>query len=195
MATTMCKSCKLFLEDFLPFAIPKESPLTPMIRQTSLKRITPELSTILLRISHRLPKKDYDEAVKTSNRIARRERPLYEYQALLLSATLNFLKFSHPWISSELSMLPCLLMEAGVLRPKDRKSLQKYVWDYLNYLVPVMLQCVYEIHDDHIHPKGLMTQANTFLMPKGKEETKSETLADKEDYMSEVLAEDDDLYF
>ena len=185
MATTMCKSCKLFVEDFLPFAIPKESPLISMIRPTCLKHIAPELSTILLRISHRLPKKDYDEAVTTSNRIARRERPLYEYKALLLSATLNFLKFSHPWISSELSILPCLLMESGILRPKDRKSLQKYIWDYLNYVIPVLLQCLYEIHEDHANPKGLMTPAKTFLMPKAKEETKSE----------DNMAEDDDLYF
>ncbi len=92
-------------------------------------------------------------------------------------------------------MVPCLLMEAGVIRPKDRKTLTKHTWDYLNYLIPAVLRCLYEIHEDHAHPKGLMTPATTFLMPKAKEEAKSETLADKEDYMSEILAEDDDLYF
>ena len=118
---------------------------------------------------------------------------MVEYQAVLNSSTLNLLKFSHPWTSAELSSLPYLLMEAGVVKSKDRKGVHTETWDYLNYLVPTVLRCIYEIHEDHVNPKGLMTKVGSLIESK-EDESDNHTLCDKDNYMSEILNEEDDLY-
>ena len=191
-----CKSCRLFVQDFLPFALSRDHPLYPKIRSKNLEKIASELSEILSHISHKLPKKDYEKAWETSNRIARRGRPLFEYEAVLNLSTLNLLKFSHPWMSAELSSVPYLLMEMAVVKSRDRKGVQRETWDYLNYLIPVVLRCIYEIHDDHLHPKGIYTNVGSMIQARRyTNEDDRTTLYDRDDYMSEILNEpDDDLY-
>jgi hypothetical protein len=189
-----CKSCHLFVQDFLPFALSRDHPLYPKIRSKNLGKIASELSEILIRISHTLPKKEYEKAWQTSNRIARRGRPAFEYEAVLNLSTLNLLKFSHPWISAELSSVPYLLMEMAVVRSKDRKGVQRETWDYLNYLIPVVLRCIYEIHDDHMNPKGIYTNVGSMIQARRyTNEDDKATLYDRDDdYQKEILEEDDD---
>jgi hypothetical protein len=195
VATMMCRSCKIFLHDFLPFALPNDCPFLHTIHKKSFERISSELSDIFVRLSQKLFKKDFEKAWEISNRIARRGRPAQEYQALLMSSTLNLLRISNPWLSSELSHIPCLLMEAGVVRCKDRKQFNQAIWDFINYLIPLVLRCVYEVHDDHVNPKGIYTQVGSIRQYVSKEDERDKvTLYDKDDYMSEILNEADDLY-
>lgn len=177
----------------MPQAFPKEAPLAPHVKPKGVLKTTPAISDCLLRLSHRLPKKDFDKAKNTASRIAKRGRPDLEYQMLLLSATLNFLKFSHEWLRSELDYMAILLLEAGSVRSKTAGSVMTTAHDYLSFIVPHSLELLYMIHDDHEKPKGLMTPVDS--LRKYKEE-KEDTLYDRDDdYQKEVLAEDDDLYF
>lgn len=195
VVTMTCKSCRLFVQDFLPFALSRDHPLYPKIRRKNLEKVAPELSEILIHISHKLSKKEYEKAWQTSSRIARRGRPLFEYEAVLNSSTLNLLKFSHPWISTELSTVPYLLMEMAVVKSRDRRGSQPETWDYLNNLVPIVLRCIYEIHDDHVNPKGIYTKVGSMVQVVNAAKNDDEiTLYDRDDYMSEILNEADDLY-
>jgi hypothetical protein len=188
----MCQKCRIFLEDFLKAGTPSSLPLTKQIRAKSLSKILPELTDWVYRFHSRVQKDDFDSALKTASRIAKRGRSNPEYEFLIHTATFNLLKFQVQWIRNEVLYLQTLLVESGFIRTNKQGSMTN-AYDYISFMTPRSILCLQELHDDHIHPKGLLTDLRTFAKVKQEDET---TCFDRDDdYQKEILEEDtDDLY-
>ena len=70
----MCKLCKQFLTDFLETGIHKELPLSNHIKIQRLRSVQQDLVDWVYRFYLKLPKEDFNKALMTSARIARRDR-------------------------------------------------------------------------------------------------------------------------
>lgn len=187
----MCQQCRAFLRDFLEVGVPKSLALASQTRRQSLQKILPELTDWMYRFHSRLQKKEFDTALETASRIARRGRPVHEYEYLLHTATFNFLKFNVQWIRSEVLYLQTLLTESGFIR-SNKQGTMTNAYDYISYMTPRSILCLQELHEDHANPKGIFTNITSFLKPKQADE---ETCYDRDDYQSEILnLTDDDLY-
>lgn len=163
----MCNICKQFLRDFLEIGIQKELPLAKCIQMKYFEMILPDLLDWMYRIYQRLPKEEFDKALMTSARIARRGRKPIDYEYLIQTATFNFLKFQVNWIPSEVDYMKTLLMESGFVKAKESSK----AYDYLSYMFPRVYLVLQDLHDDHENPKGLQTDLNK-LFKKPKQEQK-----------------------
>jgi hypothetical protein len=161
------------------------------MKPKAFSRVAPQIADWLYRFYQRLSKQAFDKALMTASRIARRGRPAHEYEFLIHTATFNLLKHDLPWIHSEVSILELLLLESGFIRPRAAAA-----YEYISYMAPRVYLCLHELHNDHVNPKGLNTQLNDLAKPYMRQEDEG-TCFDKDDYQSEVLAEEecDDLYF
>ncbi len=153
----MCNYCKQFLSDFLLAGIRKELSFSKYLRIQSLHRILDEITDWMYRMYLRIPKDQLDMAVSTSYRIARRDRPLYEYELILYTATFNFLKFRLDWMEEETEYIKTILLEAGFLKKGCDCT---NVVTYIRYTVSRVIITLHELHEDHEDPKGLMTDLN-----------------------------------
>jgi hypothetical protein len=168
----MCQHCQLFLYDFLIVPPHKDLPLTKQIRVTNLQKILPEFVDWSLRLNARIQQDDFNSALLTSSRIARRGRSLHEYECILHTATSNFLRCSLPWLSSEIDYMKLLLVDAGVIKGRGAHTVLRTSQDYLHYSIPRILVTLRDLHDDHRNPKGLSTDLNKlFLTPRATEES------------------------
>lgn len=191
----MCPICQLFLQDYLLFGISKELPLSKELRMKSIRNVLPELCDWIYRFSQRVSKQEFDNALKNASCIARRGRKLQDYEYLIHTATFNFLKFHVDWIASEVSYLETLLIESGFVRTKNKVGYHSNAYNYISYIVPRIILCLEDLHDDHLHPKGLNTDLSKLFKSKQKD-IDTDTCFDKDDdYQKEILEEDtDDLY-
>ena len=161
-----CKKCFCFLQDFLLVGVPKELPAAKYIRIKALQKILPEYTDWMYRLCFELPKEEFEKAYKTASQIAKRGRKQIEYECIVFPATSNFLSFSLPWFSKELEFMKVLLVEAGFIRAKYQSSYLSAAREYLTYIIPRCIFMLKRIHDDHMHPKGLITDISTTLQEK-----------------------------
>lgn len=187
----MCQHCRIFLQDFLETGISKKIALANSTRQKSLPTILPELLDWMYRIYLRIPKNEFEKAHTNALRIARRNRSLHEYEYVLFTATFNMLRFCVPWLREEILYLEPLLYESGFIKYKKR-CFENDAQNYIAYTATRALLCLYEIHEQHVNPKGIFTPIANPIQLEDKDDM--ESCADKDDYQSAVLAEDDDLY-
>jgi hypothetical protein len=187
----MCQKCRIFLQDFLETGINKNIALAKYTRIKSFPRILPDVVDWIYRLFLRIPKKEFEKARETASRIARRDRPIYEYEYVIFTATFNMMRFSVPWLREEILFLEPLLYESGFIQYKKR-TFENYAQNYIAYTATRALICLYEIHNDHVNPKGIFTPVSNPLQILQNDD--GDTLADKDDYQSAVLAEDDELY-
>lgn len=188
----MCHLCKQFLSDFLETGIHKDLPLANHIKIQRLRSIQPELVEWMYRFYERLTKYDFNKALMTSARIARRDRKPLDYEFLLQTATFNFLKHDLPWVAKEVEFIKPLLLESGFIKSYKYQASYSNAYDYISYMTPRVILLLHDLHNDHVTPKGLNTDLNKLYMkPKY---AKEETCADQGDYTSGVLEEEDDLY-
>jgi hypothetical protein len=191
----MCQICQSFLQDFLLVGIPKEIALAKQLRMKSIRNVLPELSDWIYRFYQKLKKEEFERASGNASLIARRGRALHDYEYLLQTATFNFLKYNLDWVSSEVSYIEILLMESGFVRTSNRIGYHTNAYNYISYIVPLVIVTLQEVHDNHVHPKGLQTDLSK-LCSKRRTWNDKETCADRDDdYQKEILEEkDDDLY-
>lgn len=196
MSTIMCQTCQTFLYDFLRADLSKNHKLTHTIRGKSLQKTLPEFVDWCARMNNRIKEDKFKEAVETANRIARRGRSNAEYEFLIYTATFNFLKVSLPWISEELNYMKLLLVEAGCIKGKDHTKVLLGAQEYISYMLPRVILCLLSLHDDHVKPKGLMTDISSPLQFKPRRQEDEDTVYDRDDdYQKAILEEDtDDLY-
>lgn len=191
----MCQICQSFLEDYLLLGISKELPLTKELRMKSIRNILPELCDWVYRFYRRLPKEEFDKALGNASLIARRGRKLHDYEYLIQTATFNFLRFHLDWIASEVSYMETLLIESGFVRTKNKLGYHSNAYNYISYVVPRIILCLQDLHDDHVHPKGLNTDLSKLFKPKQKDIDSDTCFDSDDDYQKEILEEDtDDLY-
>ena len=190
-----CNVCTVFLEDYLIAGLPKELEIYKKIRVKALNRIVYDFAAWIHRVFRRLAWKDFEKCQETASRISRRGRKQQEYDSLLHTAAWNLLKYEVPWLEDEISYIKLLLLEAGICKGKHVFTVMSIAQELVSHLAPKALICLHTVHDDHVNPKGLMTDVSS-LTQKPKIQEKEETLYDRDDdYQKEVLAEDDDLYF
>ncbi len=195
MSTAMCNKCQSFLYDFLQTGLSKDHKLASQIRAKSFQKTLPEFVDWCFRMNNRIEVQKFNEAVETANRIARRGRSNAEYEFLIQTATFNFLKFSLPWITDELNYMKLLLVEAGCIRGKKHQQVLLGAQEYISYMLPRVILSLMTLHDDHINPKGLMTDVSTPTKLKTMRQDDEDTCVDKDDdYQRAVLEEEDDLY-
>lgn len=191
----MCHKCQSFLYDFLQTDLSKDHKLTHQIRVKSLQKTLPEFVDWCSRMKNRIELAKFKEAVETAHRIARRGRSDIEYEFLIQTAIFNFLKFSLPWITDEVNYMKLLLVEAGCIRGKKYQQVLLTAQEYISYMLPRVILCLMTLHDDHMNPKGLMTDVTTPAKFKPRQQDDEDTLYDKnDDYQKAILEEDDDLY-
>ena len=192
----MCHKCQIFLYDFLQAGLSKDHKLANQIRVKSFQKTLPEFVDWCSRMKNRIEQSKFKEAMETAHRIARRGRSDMEYEFLIQTATFNFLKFSLPWITDELNYMKVLLVEAGCIRGKKYQQVLLTAQDYISYMLPRVILCLMTLHDDHVNPKGLMTDVTTPAKFKPKRQHDEDTLYDRDDdYQKAILEEDtDDLY-
>lgn len=192
----MCQICQAFLRDFLLHGIPRELPLAKQLHMKSMLNVLPELSDWIYRFYKNLKQEEFERASNNASLIARRGRPVLEYEYLIKTATFNFLKFHHEWISSEVSYMEILLAESGFVRSRTKLGYHSNAYNYISYIVPLAIIALKDLHDDHVKPKGLYTDLSKLYKPQKQKEEK-ETCADKDDdYQKEILEEvEDDMYF
>lgn len=145
----MCNICKYFLSDFLEVGIHQELELSKSIRMSSLRKILPELTDWIYRLAQKIPSKEFDTAVATSARIARRDRKLMEYEYILHTATFNFLKFQIKWMESEIDYIKTLLIESGFVKSKLNRGNTSMAYNYISYTVPRAILVLQDLHGNH----------------------------------------------
>jgi hypothetical protein len=187
----MCQKCRIFLHDFLGTGINQTLELAKYTRVKSLRLVLPELVDWIYRVYLRLSKETFQKSRQTASRIAKRNRSPLEYEYVLFTATFNMMRFEVPWLREEILYLEYFLYESGFIQYKKR-CFENQAQNYIAYVTTRALIYLYEIHDDHVNPKGIQTPLNTpiILVP----DNDQNTLVDKDDYQSAVLEEDDDLY-
>jgi len=192
----MCHKCQTFLYDFLQTGLSKDHKLASQIRIKSFQKTLPEFVEWCARMKKQIQLQKFQEAVETANRIARRGRSDMEYEFLIQTATFNFLKCSLPWITEELNYMKLLLVEAGCIRGKKYQQVLLTAQEYISYMLPRVIHCLLNLHEDHVNPKGLMTDITTPTKFKLKKQEDEDTLYDRDDdYQKAILEEDtDDLY-
>lgn len=178
----MCEHCHTFLHDFLVVAPHKDLPLAKQIQVKNLQKVLPDFVDWSLRLSMRIQREDFDTALLTAARIARRGRPLQEYECILHTATSNFLRCKLPWLASEIDYMKLRLIEGGVIKGKVSHTVLRSSQDYLHYSLPRILLMLRDLHEDHTHPKGIYTDLSK-LFPTSRQ---------GEDLLEEILV--DDLY-
>jgi hypothetical protein len=89
-----------------------------------------------------------------------------------------------------------LLVEAGCIRGKKYQQVLLTAQEYISFMLPRVILCLINIHDDHVNPKGLMTDVTTLGKFKPMQQDDKDTLYDRDDdYQKAILEEDtDDLY-
>ena len=111
-----CLYCKKFLSDFLETGIHRDLLLAKRIRHTSIPRVLHELTDWMYRIYMMIPTDEFEKAIMTSSKIARRDRTQFEYEYVLHTATFNFLKLRLPYLSSEIDYITTVLLENRFLK-------------------------------------------------------------------------------
>lgn len=191
----MCNKCQSYLYDYLPNSLEKELDLAKHIRMQAIYTILPEFVSWILKLHQTLHEAKVKDAHRTALQIARRGRKLHDYEFLIHTATFNFLKFAQPWILNEVDYMKTLVIEGGVVKGKDYTKVCSLAYDYLSCMLPRALLCLYDLHDDHVNPKGLNTDLGKLFKPKEKI-SDTDTCYDKDDdYMKEILEDGEDLYF
>jgi hypothetical protein len=189
-----CRKCSNYLTDFLLAGLPRDLPMLKEIKISSLKNVIDEVVPCIIRLWIQIPKADFDEAFLLASNIARRGRGHSEYESVLYMATTNFMCFRVPWLSKEIEYIKIMLIEAGCVRPKYRRNLMNLAREFVCYILTKSIVLLRLVHEDHMNPKGLMTDISTTLPKQHK--IQIETLSDTEDYQKEILEEVllDDLY-
>ena len=167
-----CIYCKKFLSDFLETGIHRDLLLAKRIRHTSITKVLPELTDWMYRIYMMIPTHEFEKAIMTSSKIARRDRTQFEYEYVLHTATFNFLKLRLPYLSSEVDYITTVLLENRFLHSSRSSGSILYIYDYISYTMPRVILQLNGLHVDHEVP--------VFV-------SKSEFVETKED--------EDDLYF
>jgi hypothetical protein len=189
-----CQRCGHFLEDYLGGGLPHDLDILKKMRKQKYTSLIPEICHWIQRFSSRVQTNEFKQANTLANNIARRGRKQIEYEYLLSTATFNLLKCQIPWIETELNYMKVRFAEAGVFRGKHATSLLLHSQEFLAYLAVSCFVFLQEVHDDHVHPKGLNTNVGSLtLRSKQKKEDDRDTLYDRDDdYQKEILEEDDD---
>lgn len=195
MSTTMCNKCQSYLYDYLPNSLEKELDLAKQIRMQAIQLILPEFVNWILRLNTKLQESKVKDAHRTALQIARRGRKLHDYEFLIHTATFNFLKFAQPWILDEVNYMKMVVIEGGVVKGKDYKKVCTVAQDYLSCMIPRALLCLYDLHEDHVNPKGLYTDLGKLFKPKEKHSDTDTCIDKNDDYMKEILEDGEDLYF
>lgn len=192
-----CHICHCFLHDFLLTGIPEGIPLKKDLRKLVLPKIAWLFAEWIHRTLNRIEASQIQKAVNSASMIARRGRKEIEYEYLLSTATFNFLKYEVAWLQEEEEYITHLLMESGLLKGKNMFRLMTITKDYIRYTTIRAMYLLKQLHEDHVNPKGLMTNLDHILPRKREVETKEDTLCDRDDdYQKEILEEVDlgDLY-
>jgi hypothetical protein len=192
----MCQLCKGFLRDFLEIHLPQDLPLSKQIRMKSLPHVHSELVDWMFHVYTRLPKQEFEKAVETASRIARRGRPLLDYEYLIQTATFNFLKVSVGWINQEMNYIQPLLVECGFVKSKQKQGDMNTATNYLSYMTPRVIHLLNDLHNDHQYPKGLNTNLTHLNLRPPLQEDEQTCYDRDDDYQKEILDEIDlsDLY-
>lgn len=191
-----CTICPIFLQDFLQTGIPEKIALSKLIRKKSLSTIAQPFAEWIHRLFHKIAAADITKASKTAHQISKRGRSDIEYEFVLCCATFNLLKFEVPWLQEEETYIAIPLIESGLLKGRNAYRLMSSAKEYIGYITIRAFYFLREIHDDHVNPKGLMTNLNTTVQYR-KSIEKDETLYDRDDdYQKDILEEVDlsDLY-
>lgn len=192
-----CHICHAFLHDFLLTGVPDGIPIQKDLRKSVLPRVSWTLADWIRRIIVKLEPHHFQKAENSASMIAKRGRKEIEYEYLTSTATFNFLKYEVAWLQEEEEYITLLLMESGLLKGKNAFRLVSITKDYIRYITIRAISILKQLHEDHVNPKGLMTNLDHILSKKPRE--RKETLSDKDDYQKEILKEVsldefDDLY-
>ena len=201
MTQSTCPHCYIFLKDFIESGIHPQLSLAKDFRPHVLCRITPEFVPWCTRFIERLSFFDVNFAKTAAHRIAQRERSSLEYDFLIQNAIYNCLRANIPWIQNEVKYIIPLLIEAGLFKSKKYVTAKHLVECYIGFVLPKMIDFISELHTDHAKPKGLLT--NLTQLPTYSIHTpnniviygENHVIHDKDDYMSEILNDDNDLTF
>lgn len=145
-----CKFCKKYLYDFLEAGIHKDLPLSKHIRLKYLP--LRDVSDWMYRMYKEILPYQFDEALLTASRIARRERPLLDYEFLIQTATFNFLKYKLSWLTTELEYLKIILIEKGFIKSSVKNGSMSFAQDYIAYTLPRVIITLRDLHNDHEKP-------------------------------------------
>ena len=186
----MCKSCLQFLEAFLETGLPEGVPMARLLRIRALSRVIPELAPWFLSVFPKIPTEDYQTALKTASRIAKRGRGAIEYDLLIKTSVCNLLKHQYPWIQKEMDIMKVLFVEAGVFQDKERdwKWRLTMAQGYLTYMLPRVYEILSDLHSSHAG--GFVPDATVVAIRIPEED--EATLFDRDDdYQREILMEVD----
>lgn len=136
------------------------------------------------------------------NRIAQRERSFLEYDFLIQNAIYNCLRANIPWIQNEVKYIIPFLLEAGLFKSRRFITAKHLAECYIGFILPKMIEILPSLHKDHVQPQGLNT--NLSHLPTYSIHTSNNNIViygenhviqDKDDYMSEILNNNEDLTF
>lgn len=178
-----CQICSFFLQDFLLTGVPEGISFRKDLKINVLPRISHPFADWIHRVFRKLTHTQLKNASTLAARIAKRGRPAVEYDFVVSTATFNFLKYEVSWLQEEEEFIAISLMELGLFKGKKIANLIITARDYIRYITIKAIKCLQELHDDHLHPKGLFTNL-------GSRAEKEDTLYDRDtDYQKEILEE------
>lgn len=192
-----CKICPFFLQDFLLTGVPEELALSKLLRKKAIGRISVKFAEWIHTIFHKISTEDFLKASTIASRISKRGRKELQYEYILSTATFNLLHYEVPWLKQEETYIVMYLLESSLFKGRNYYSLLNTAKEYIGYTTIRAFYYLREIHDDHVNPKGLMTNLNTTVPHKRKQVEKEVTLYDRDDdYQKDILEEVDlsDLY-
>ena len=159
----VCQHCKSFLHDFLHPELHKDLDLAKRLHKKRLTAIRSCLADWIFTIYSKLNKEDFDSSLRLASCIAQRGRPPIEYEFVVLCATFRLLKCKVPWLANELGYMKVLLLEQSLFQKNNKSVLATYADDYLAYITSRTLVALYTLHDDHLNPKGILSNTNQLL--------------------------------
>ena len=202
MTQSTCPHCYIFLKDFIESGIHPKLSLAKDFRPHVLRRITPEFVPWCVRFIERLSFFDVNFAKTAAHRIAQRERSSLEYDFLIQNAIYNCLRANIPWIQKEVKYIIPFLLEAGLFKSRRYITAKHIAECYIGYIVPKIIDYLPSLHKDHVIPQGLCTnlsQLPTYSIQKSSNNIviygENHVIQDKDDYMSEILNDGEDLTF
>ena len=171
-----CKTCQIFLHDFLLTGVPEGISFKKELRVKALPRVAWVFASWIYQFFHRLESRHFQHARRSASLIAKRQRSDVEYEFITSTATFNFLKYEVSWLHGEEELLAMYLAEMGLFRGKTMCGLMMLIKDYIRYNTIRAFYLLQQIHEDHVKPKGLMTSLDHLIIKKLP--PKQETLYD-----------------
>lgn len=159
-----CQKCYGYIQDYIHLGVPHTLTFRQYLNLKHSQKVFDFLAKSCLEIKNRLTVEEYNKAVLTASRIARRGRNLLDYSFLIQTAILNFLRFEIPWFRKEIDVIKCYLIEEGFIRHKVSYYALKAADEYLCFMFPQLLGIIFIIHNDHMNPKGLHTDVHNSIL-------------------------------